>query len=98
MPYKVYVTDNYAAMDDSGEYQLGIYETADEAVDAAKKVVDDPLISRYEKGMNANQLYKRFAMFGEVPNIVSLPPATENLSFCARQYARLRSKEICARK
>lgn len=98
MPYKVFVADNYRSMDDSDDYEVGVFQTADEAIAAAQKVVDRDLEGRYQQGMKANELYKHYAMFGDDPYIVPVEPATESLGFSARQYARLRSQEICARK
>lgn len=47
MPYKVFVDDNYDYMDESKRYAPGAYKTYDEAVDAAKKIVDEFLSSAY---------------------------------------------------
>jgi hypothetical protein len=67
MIYKVFVDDNYHYMDKDRRYTHGEFETLEAAVEAAKKIVDDGLLSDYQAGMSASTLYSRYTMFGEDP-------------------------------
>ncbi len=95
MTYTVYVDDNFHYMDESERYNLGEFATAEAAVAAAKKVVDEYLASAYERGMTAEELNRTYLLFGDDPYIVPREPGTE---FSARDYARERCDEMCRAK
>lgn len=80
--------DNYHYMDESERYTQGSYDSAEEALEACRKIVDAFLKSNHKEGMSAEELYKKYVMFGEDPHIPSTP-------FSAWKYAEERSKEIC---
>jgi hypothetical protein len=50
MKYRVLVDDNYHYMDESERYELGEFDTLEEAVAACKKVVDAFLKDAYRPG------------------------------------------------
>jgi hypothetical protein len=88
------VDDNYHFMDESERYELGSYATLEEAISAAKAVVDSFLASEYKPGMTADQLYKQYVTFGEDPFI--LAPEQSQFPFSAWEYARQRCEELCS--
>lgn len=91
--YVVKVADNFHYMDESETYTLGTFETWDEALAAAKKVVDDCLAHHYQTGLNAEDLYSSYKGFGEDPYI---PSAPDGEHFSAWDYAKARCNAICA--
>lgn len=92
--YKVIVNDNYHYMDNEYQYEYGSFATADEAIEAAKKIVDEYLLSDFTPGISAAMLYKRYQMFGEDPFIIAEPK--ENISFSAWDYAKKSCEDMCS--
>jgi hypothetical protein len=92
MAYTVYVDDNFHYMDESKRYKLGEYEKAEDAVKAAQRIVDEFLVSNYQIGMTADDLYLNYLSFGKEPFIV---PASEEPPFSAWDYAKRQSVRIC---
>ena len=92
MRYTVYVDDNFHYMDESERYRLGDFPTAEAAVAAAKKIVDEYLDSAYEPGMTAEELNHSYVCFGEDPYIVPQDPGSK---FSAWDYARESCGELC---
>lgn len=90
--YSVYVDDNFHAYDESERYLLGQFETYDEAVSAAKEIVDRFLIKNYEPGISGPKLLENYKGFGEDPFVV---PADPTHPFSAWGYAAERCTEIC---
>jgi len=89
MKYTVFVDDNFHYMDEEERYKLGEFDTREEALAAAKKIVDEFLDPSYEPWMTAHEMYEGYVMFGEDPFIVPDDPADR---FSAWDYA----KERCA--
>ena len=95
--YKVLVDDNFHYMDESKRYTLGEFPSLEAAMSAARKIVDDFLLSEHKPGMTAAALFRRYTTFGEDPFIVSTgdDPADKG-SFSAWVYAQQRAEELCA--
>ena len=89
--WTVYVDDNYHYMEADERYSLGEFDHEEDAVVAAKKIVDDFLDRGYEPGITAESLLDGYKSFGEDPWI----PGS---SFSAWEYAKLRCTEICGKK
>jgi hypothetical protein len=89
MKYQLFVEDNYQQAD---RYFAGEFETFDEAVVVARKIVDKWLASAHKPGMTASQLYRSYIIAGEDPFIVCDPPVC---TFSAWEYAKQRCFEIC---
>jgi len=93
--YRVFSGDNFHSYDnDDGVDDGGSYETQEEAVAAAKLIVDKSL--RWERKLNKNpanpeELYDRYMDFGDDPVI---RPDTEP-HFSAWKYAKVRCVDIC---
>jgi hypothetical protein len=91
MPYTVFVDDNYHYMDESYRYKLGDFLTWEDAVNAAKALVDEFLIGNRSRIGNARELFEAYCHYGEDPFIDS-EGAWEK--FSARKYAEQRCKEL----
>lgn len=93
MAYLMYIDDNYRYMDAEARSKPVPFETAAEALTAARRVVDDFLRSAYQPGMTADALLAAYKGFGEDPVIVCTEgPAPE---FSAWSYAAERCEAIC---
>lgn len=95
MPYTIIVADNFHYQDPDEEYTAGTFETAEQALSEARKIVDRSLAKSFKAGMTAAELFELYTMFGEAPFIVALDKAPD-LSFSAWDYARSRASEIIA--
>lgn len=91
-PYTVFVDDNFHSMDESHRCVEGRFTTAEEALAAARRIVDGWLARLHEPGMPADELYRLWAGLGEDPFVRPWEPATQ---FSAREYAKERCAEIC---
>lgn len=86
--YTVYVDDNFHYQDEEERYTLGIFRTEEEAINAAKKIVDEFLQSQNKSGTTVDELYELYCGFGESPWI-------SFSIFNAWNYAKQRCSEIC---
>lgn len=93
--YKIFTADNFHIYDeDDGTDPSGSYETQEEALVAAKEVVDKSL--RWERSQSKDptdpiELYDRYQDFGDSPVI---RPETDP-PFSAWDYAKTRCIDIC---
>jgi hypothetical protein len=92
MKYTVFVDDNFHHMDEEHRCKLGDYDSLEEAVAAAKKIVDDFLKSSHTPGLSAEELLAKYKSFGEDPWISS---DDAGCKFSAWDYAQRRCREIC---
>ena len=92
--YKVMVDDNFHYMDEDERYHHGIFSTAEEAIAACKRIVDENLENQVKPGMTATELYESYTNFGSDPFVVTLSPADERIDFSAWDYARERSQIV----
>jgi hypothetical protein len=92
LKYELYVDDNYNYMDDDERYKAGEFDTIDEAIAAAKKIVDEFLLLTCKKrpDISSEELYAVYKTSGEDPWIH--PNYTDYNSW---DYAEARCKEIC---
>jgi len=90
MSFDVFVDDNFHYGDSDERYKLGSFPTAEAAVEAARKIVDDYLTSNLKPGMTAEHLYSGYTGFGEDPFIIG-----EGVTFSAWDYAKQRCQELC---
>lgn len=96
MSYKVLVDDNFHYMDESERYELGEFPTLETAIEAARQIVDEYLVSAYQPGMTTAQLLTSYLSFGEDPFIASTGPESIGVPFSARDYARRRCEAMCS--
>ena len=92
MKYPVFVDDNFHYMDESERYQLGDFESLEEAVAACQRIVDEFLMSNYRPGMTAGELLTQYTFYGEDPFVFT---GDGTVPFSARDYASQRVREIC---
>lgn len=86
--YIVYVDDNFNFMDEDSRYTLGEFDTEEEAIQAAKAVIDEFLLKDYNEKSTPESLLEGYKMFGEDPFI-------PGVIFNAWDYAEKRCKELC---
>jgi hypothetical protein len=98
--YSVMIDDNFHYMKEEDRLHFGTFSTAEEAVAACPKIVDDRLESHNKPGMTAKDLYDLYVMFGEDPFVLPTDRATTvdqaNWNFGAWDYAKERVKLLCA--
>ena len=97
MTYKALVDDNFHFLDESERYEFGEFPTLEAALEASRRIVDQDLVHIYQPGMTAQQLFEGYKMGGEDPFIVSSTRGNTVGHFSAWDYAKRRSKEMCAR-
>lgn len=73
-------------MDDSDAYNHGEYETYEDALVAAKAIVEEFFVHNYKNGVTAEYLLGQYSQYGEDPIILPNEPG-ENKTFSARTYA-----------
>jgi hypothetical protein len=93
--YRVMVDDNFHYMDEDERWELGTFATADEALAACRKLVDDWLAHNYKPGMAAVELYEQYTSFGDDPFIVTTHGADKAINFSAWDYALERTQAMC---
>ena len=91
MKYTVMVDDNFHYMDESHRYELGKYDSLNEARNAAVKIVDEFLIENKETVADEGELIAMYCLYGEDPFILN--DDLEN-HFSARSYASQKCKEL----
>ncbi len=91
--FSVRVWDNFHYMDEDEAYIRGEYPTWDEAVAAARRLVDLSLAECYKPGMTAADLYSYYTSFGDDTSVV---PEPKGHHFSAWGYARDRCEELCS--
>jgi hypothetical protein len=90
MSYKVFVDDNFHYMDEEHRYLLGEFDTAEAAIAACQKVVNECLEEFYKPGMTAAELSTQYTFFGEDPFI----KGGEEVLFSAWDYAHAQVERI----
>jgi len=93
--FRVIVGDNFHYMDSSEEYTEGTYETAEQAIEVSKRMVDEFLASAFEPGLSAAALWDHYTSFGEDPAVV--PSEGPRVPFSAWDYAKERCETLCSR-
>jgi guanosine-3',5'-bis(diphosphate) 3'-pyrophosphohydrolase len=94
--YQLRIYDNFHYMDESETYNSGDFETYDEALNAAKKIVDDFLIHNWKPGMTESELYDQYTSFGEDPMIIPVEH-DKHEKFSALDYAKTSVKNLCSK-
>ena len=99
MSYKVLVDDNFHYQDESERYELGVFDSYEKALEAAKQIVDKYLLSELTQEKSSSQLYDDYIGFGEDPFIVAVPPSEKvEPRFSAWDYAKTKCEELCGTK
>jgi hypothetical protein len=93
MPYHMFVDDNFHYMDRSYRSGPVMFLRVDEALAAARQIVDRFLAENHVPGMAADTLYGQYTMFVEDPFIVALDGP--EVQFSAWSYAKEQSCAVC---
>src|ERR1700751_2453042 len=86
MIFELKVYDNFHYMDETKAHNEGGFNSYEEALVRAKKIVEDSLISQWREGMTVEELLKAYKSFGEDPAITPTPEGKD--SFSAWSYAQ----------
>jgi hypothetical protein len=86
--YKVLIDDNFHFMDEEHRYEHGTFGTADEAIAACKRIVDNELTYMLKPHMTADDLYGLWVMFAEDPYVIPLNRTDARVHFAACDYAK----------
>jgi hypothetical protein len=78
------------------EWSLGVFDTSEEALEAAKRLVDDSLRENWKPGMTPAVLFLRYQTFGDDPAIYVEGGGDGAPPFSAWTYAESRAVELCA--
>jgi hypothetical protein len=89
--YRVMVDQNF---DPEERWTLGTFATADEALSACRRIVDEDLGQIHKPGMSAAELIERYRTFGDDPFIVPIDGAPA-VDFSAWDYAEQRAAKVC---
>jgi hypothetical protein len=93
--YKVLIDDNFHYQDESERVTHGQFSTADQALAACRRIVDEFLASAHKPDMSPAALYEQYTLFGDDPFIVPVDPnSAPAVSFDAWSYARKRCQEM----
>jgi hypothetical protein len=92
--YRVMVDENSHYQDPESRWTLGTFDTAEQALAACRKMVDDDLMILHKPGMAADALLTGYRALGDDPFIVPLDCAAA-VEFSAWDYAEERSRAIC---
>jgi hypothetical protein len=95
--YKVLIDDNFHYMDESERVEHGVFDTADEAVAACKRIVDECLEPMLQRGITAAALYEQYEGFGDDPFVMPVDPADARVAFSAWAYAKERCEVLGAK-
>jgi hypothetical protein len=91
MGFQVIYIDNYSAPGEGASYAGGSFASYEEAVGHCKRVVDSFLEEEHKPGMSAEQLWERYAMFGEDASVC----CGTGEQFSGWDYARHRCAALC---
>ena len=94
--YQLRIYDNFHYMDESEAYDTGEFETYEEALNAAKKIVDDFLMHNWEPGITESELIDQYTSFGEDPDIIPVEH-DKHERFSAWEYAKTSVKNLCSK-
>ena len=95
--YAVTVEDYYRYGEEDRRYTHSAYDTADDAIAAAKKIIDDSLkheLQQSPPGVTARELYDRYIDFGSDP-FIKVPPGAPRIEFSTLKYAKQKAIEMC---
>jgi hypothetical protein len=82
--YHVRVYDNYHYMDEDEAYDLGPFETAEEALEAARQIVRESVRSVAEGCTTVGEVMSQYKSFGDDPVVIGSP----TVQFSAWNYAQ----------
>lgn len=94
MAFHLRVYDNFHSYDESEADDIGSFATYSEALDEAKAIIDEFLVTNWKKGISPEALLCLFDDFGNDPVVIS-DVHEKHECFSGRSYAVSRVDEIC---
>jgi len=91
----VYVDDNFHYMDTKYRNKYGEYNTFEEAIEICRMITENSMHEVYLPNINAEDLIKRYQIFGEDPWIYSEQPG---LHFSAWAYVEKQASSYIKKK
>jgi hypothetical protein len=91
--YALVVVDNFHPQDSAYQREEGTFLTADEAIAAARQVIERSLVECLEPGMIGDRLLDRFRSFGEITFIFSTD-GEPKAEFDPWEYARQKAADL----
>ena len=73
--YLLRVYDNFHSLSESDAYDHGTFTIYEEAVEAAKRIVEISLRENFEFGMSASDLILQYSVYGDHPVIIPINPS-----------------------
>jgi hypothetical protein len=92
--WRVLVDENYHYKDPESRWELGVFDTAEEALSECRRMVDDDLREFHRPGMSADALLTAYQALGDDPFVVPIDGAAA-VDFSAWAYAEQRCAIIC---
>jgi len=90
--FTVYVDDNFHPRDESARYKYGDFDSAEEAVKACQKIVEEYFAKLEDGGERSfEELWLGYRTYGEDPFVRS---EAESCEFSAWDYAEQRCREL----
>src|SRR6188474_3368230 len=93
MKFHLRVYDNFHYMDESEAYNHGHYNSYEDAVKAAKAIIEEFFMHNWKRGMTPGELRGLYFIYGEDPVIVANDHG-EHPEFSARTYVDENFEEI----
>jgi hypothetical protein len=93
--YRLIVRDMLESDEDKSFNKRREYGSAEEAIEAAKDIIDDYIVEDYAMNPKDSpfRLIDSFLDFGYMPYVIG--PTIDSVSFNARTYAQARCFEVC---
>ncbi len=90
MSYQLKIYDNFHYMDEEETYLHGQFATYEEALKAAKNIVEEHFKFNYKPGITESEMTANYTMFGEDPIIINASGEVQKFSAWkyAEKYAR----------
>ena len=71
MPFDIFIDDNFHYMDESERFHHGTFDTLEEAVTEARRIVEKSVRSFFKPGMSFDALWMQYKAFGDDPFFTS---------------------------
>lgn len=96
MRYEVIVAENASFMDESEHWAAGSFDTLEEAIAEAKKLVDISLAEAFKAGGSEKEYFEHYVRWGFDPFIKATGELQDGVNFSARDYAKERCSAMAS--
>jgi hypothetical protein len=94
MTVRVLVDDNFHFMDDDERYELGAFDTVEQALSKCREMVDADLAEMAEPSLSPQVLYNLYTSFGRDPFVVCDGADDKAAAWSAWEYAKSRCNDM----